>query len=295
MFWQQSWLPQQWLHGHWLHYYASGVHRSSCEQLTTTNHADEGILATWITEEKAIRKAQEKLEEDMIQKLHEEETILKLEEIREGKEWKANTRLSKAFKMARDELSTELSTCIERAIYFLDYLGTDSSPRGALDALKRTTEALDMCKRGGALWIELDKAKRKLYDSLTLRTQLNALPIGDKKKYQAVLQKTYGRRINDEENSRLMQSYRKVIWPEFEDAFPSNNKAENIRRGHTRPRRERGLRRSDVLEDARDVLEVGPPPGLVLPAPAAYTFNPFTTSSVKFQELETIMHGQNDA
>ena len=86
-----------------------------------------------------------------------------------------------------------------------------------------------------------------------------------------------------------MQSYRKVIWPEFEDAFASNNKAENDKRSSPRPRRERSRRRSDVLE------EVGPPPGLVLPAPAAYTFNPFTDSSVEFQELETTMHGQDDA
>ena len=44
-----------------------------------------------------------------------------------------------ALKMAiANEIATELSTCIERAIFFFDYYGPDSTPRGAVDALMQT-------------------------------------------------------------------------------------------------------------------------------------------------------------
>ena len=38
----------------------------------------------------------------------------------------------------------ELTQCIERAILFFDYHGTDSSPRRAVDALRQTTWVLDI-------------------------------------------------------------------------------------------------------------------------------------------------------
>ena len=85
-----------------------------------------------------------------------------------------------------------------------------------------------MCGQGGPLYIELDAASKKIRDSLSVRAQLDSLPMGDKKKYQSVLEAAYGGRIDDEENSRLMQSYRKTIWEKFDEAFASNNKKENI-------------------------------------------------------------------
>ena len=63
----------------------------------------------------------------------------------------------------------------------------------------------------GGEYKELDAAAKKVRDTLIVRTQLMALPMGDKKKYEAVLKAAYGGRIDGEENSRLMQSYRKVI------------------------------------------------------------------------------------
>ena len=58
---------------------------------------------------------------------------------------------------------TELSTSIERAIYFLDYQGTDSTPRGAVDALSHTTQALKMCdiSKQWPLYETLDGAEKK--------------------------------------------------------------------------------------------------------------------------------------
>ena len=65
-------------------------------------------------------------------------------------------------------------------------------------------------------------AADKLRDALAVRAQLASLPMGDQQRYQSVLEHAYGGRIDDEENSRLMQSYRKTIWEQFEEAFPSN-------------------------------------------------------------------------
>ena len=174
----------------------------------------------------------------------EEEIISRLQEIREDLEGAASNKLNSALEMS-SELASELSTCIERAIFFFDYRGPDSSPRGAVDALWHTTSAMRMIS-GGDLYKELDAAVKKVRDSLSVRTQLAALPMGDKKKYESVLKAAYGGRIDDEENSRLMQSYRKIVWEKFEEAFPSNNKRENIQRGWPRPRRERGGRPATI-------------------------------------------------
>ena len=76
-----------------------------------------------------------------------------------------------------------------------------------------------MIQWGSALYKELDAATKKVRDALSVRTQLDSMPMGDK----TVLEAAYGGRIDDEENSRLMQSYRKTIWEKFEDAFPANN------------------------------------------------------------------------
>ena len=104
-----------------------------------------------------------------------------------------------------------------------------------------------------------------LRDTLSVRTQLASLPMGDKKKYQSVLEHAYGGRIDDEENSRLMQSYRKTIWEQFEEAFPSNNKKENLQRGGPRPRRERNgrnPRNPQAVEEGPANIAIRPPPGL---------------------------------
>ena len=197
----------------------------------------------------------------------EQDTIARLEKIKADLELAAWTKLQNALNIAmQNELATELSTCIERAIFFFDYEGSDSTPRGAVDALRQTTQALEMCGRGGALYTELDAAAKKIRDTLSVRTQLASLPMGDKKRYQSVLEHAYGGRIEDEENSRLMQSYRKTIWEQFEDAFPSNNKKENLQRGGPRPRRERAGRPPQdppALEaEGPATIAIRPPPGL---------------------------------
>ena len=69
----------------------------------------------------------------------EQETIERLVKIKDELEGAAWTKLQNALNIVlANEIATELSTCIERAIFFLDYLGTDSSPRGAVDALRQT-------------------------------------------------------------------------------------------------------------------------------------------------------------
>ena len=161
----------------------------------------------------------------------EEETKERLLKIKEDVESVSWNKLQKALQIAvANDIATELITCIERAILLFDYKGNDSTPRGAVDALRQTTKALDMCSHttpSGQLYTELDAAAKKVRDTLSVRTQL-IVTMGDKKKYQSVLEAAYGGRIDDEENSRLMQSYRKTIWEKFENAFPSNNKKEGL-------------------------------------------------------------------
>ena len=132
--------------------------------------------------------------------------------------------------------------------------------------MRQTTQALEMCGQGESLYTELDAAAKKVRDTLSVRTQLASLPMGDKKKYQSVLEHAYGGRIDDEENSRLMQSYRKTIWEQFEEAFPSNNKKENLQRGGPRPRRDRAgrnPRNAQAVEGEGPAnIAVRPPPGL---------------------------------
>ena len=175
----------------------------------------------------------------------EEEIISRLQEIREDLARAAWKKLDSALQMSL-EFEPELSTCIERAIFFFDYQGPDSTPRGAVYALRHTTQAMEMVG-GGPLYTELDAAVKKVRDSLSVRAALAALPMGDKKKYESVLEAAHGGRIDDEEKSRLMQSYRKIVWEQFEEAFPSNNKLENIQRGEPRPRRERGGRPATII------------------------------------------------
>ena len=100
-----------------------------------------------------------------------------------------------------------------------------------MDALRETENALRMSAshmHQELLYVELDAATTKTRDILSVRTQLHALPMGDKKKHHKVLENAYGGRIPDVELSKHYQSYRKTIWEKLEDAFPSNNKVENL-------------------------------------------------------------------
>ena len=131
-----------------------------------------------------------------------------------------------ALQITKHTVETEITTCIERALFFYDYQGIDHTPRGAVDALMQLTQAIGMCKQGSELHTELDAAAKKVRDSLSVRTQLASLPIGntnaDKKRYHSVLEHAYGGKIDDEENSRLMQSYRKTTDGRRVFAYPFN-------------------------------------------------------------------------
>ena len=182
----------------------------------------------------------------------------------EGEAW---TELQTALKMAtQQEVSTDLSTCIERAVFFFDYNGIDHTPRGAVDALKEVTQAVGMSKFRSELYWKLKAAEWKVRDSLTVRTVLASGTLSNRKKYHSVLEEAYGGKIDDEENSRLMQSFRKTIWEKFDGAFPSNNKKENLQRGGPRPRRERPGRpaRPPPAEEPPNsvAMAIRPPPGL---------------------------------
>ena len=192
---------------------------------------------------------------------NEEDTINRLGKEKKELEEKSSINLLKALELSTDT-DTDLIFFINGANFFLDYKGVDSSPRGAADAVKTAWRALGLCKRKTELHEALDAAVKAIRDVLSLRTQLASLPLGNKKKYCSVLQAAWGEPIDDEENSRLMQSYRKSVWDKFPGAFPSNNKKENIQRGGPRPRRERN-RESRPRREAETVAKViTPPPGL---------------------------------
>ena len=96
----------------------------------------------------------------------------------------------------KSELDTDLITRIRNAVDFLDYKGTDSSPRGAVAALRQATQAVQMVRhlqegvvshrQQEMLFTMLDEAAKTLRDALTVRAQLVAFPIGDNKKFHAI-------------------------------------------------------------------------------------------------------------
>ena len=210
-------------------------------------------------------------EEENEEKETEEETLRRLREIREKLETEASTKLKAALKIVKSiDVPTELEVCIERAEFFVDNRGTDPSPRDAMDALRHITEAIKMCEQWAPytkLHKELVPLPAKARDCLIVRAQLHALPDWDKKKYMSVLEAANGGRIRDEEISRLMQSYNKIIFEKFENAFASNNKKENARRGRPRPRRKRPGRQDRNQHGGSaesSLLAICPPPGLAL-------------------------------
>ena len=182
----EQWINMQWQQHHWQQWAASQWYDPGYQAIAASSSS--GTVAARVQE-------QQNTEEET------KERLLKIKEELENLAW---NKLQNALQIAiANEIATELSTCIERAIFFFDYQGTDSTPRGAVDALRQTTQALDMCGHtapSGPLYTELDGAAKKVRDTLSVRTQLMALPMGDKKKYQSVLEAAYGGRIDDEEN-----------------------------------------------------------------------------------------------
>ena len=89
--------------------------------------------------------------------------------------------------------------------------------------------------------------------------------MGDKKKYKSVLEPVYSGRIDDGENSRLMQSHTKTVWEHFGDALLSDTKVENHQRGRPRPRREMNRR---PAHDFQHTVAIGPVRVAIRPPPA---------------------------
>ena len=105
---------------------------------------------------------------------NQQDTITRLGKIKNELEESAWTKLQTALEiMTQNEVQTDLSTCI------------DDTPRGAVDALKQVMQALGMCQLRSELWN--DAAAKKVRDSLSVRTQLAAFLLGNKKKYHSVL------------------------------------------------------------------------------------------------------------
>ena len=196
-----------------------------------------------------------------LQQQIEEDTKRRLMKFKAKYERKASRKFEKALKIVKENyLDSELKQCINLAILYFGYGGKKSTSRGAADAIRQTRLAKKFAATGtsgkqktktkneektkeGVLFDELHKllisAEKYARDTLMIRTQ-QQVPMGDKKKFQAVLDEAFGGNIDDEEeNSRLMQSYRIVIWEEFPGAFPSNNKKTNLKQGRKKARRER--------------------------------------------------------
>ena len=122
--------------------------------------------------------------------------------------------------------------------------------QGAYDALKQTMEAQKMCKPETDMKNLLDSTERLMRDLLSVRAQIESLPLGNKDRYLKVLEKANREHIGDREMSLLLLSYRKVIWMNFASAFPTNSLVENIQRGRPRQRRERPFHSNIKKEDA---------------------------------------------
>ena len=204
---------------------------------------------------------------------NEEDTITRLGELKKELEGKAWDKLQTALKISTETtVSKDLSTCIERAIHFLNHEGIGHTPRGAADAVKLARRALGMCKLRTELREVLGAAVNAVQDVLSVRTQLESLPLGNRTKYYSVLQHAWVEKIDDTENSRLTQSYQKSICEKFPGAFPSNNRRQNIRRGGPRKRRDRKGRSCPSPPHAAPpqaetaAMVFRPPPGLPQPA-----------------------------
>ena len=266
-YYTEEWMLQQWHQWH--------QQQQEDNQWAASVRYQQQAYHQWAYCQRKARRQQLKAEEAQLQQQIEEDTKRRLMKFKAKYERVASEKFSNALKIVIDnELPKDLKRIIERAIFFFDYEGKDSSPRGAVDAIRETKQAKVICEprqnnnkkqktknkkktEEGVLYDdlykELDSAEKNARDALSVRTQL-LVPMGDKKKYLSVLEDAYGEKIDDEENSRLMQSYRICIWEEFPGAFPSSNKKTNLQRGgKKRPGKpQRNLSLPEVVERNED-------------------------------------------
>ena len=107
---------------------------------------------------------------------NEQDTVSMLKMIKDELEDSTWTKLQNALKIAlQNAIATELNTCIERTIVFLYYQSAESTPRGALDALRRTTEAFVMLVQGEQ---STGYAERAHATGVTFDGRREALPVG---------------------------------------------------------------------------------------------------------------------
>ena len=190
---------------------------------------------------KKIKPSWKSKEKEKLGNLSDEQTKEHLEQMRKKLETDAFHNLHDALDCVLAGVDAkDLQPAIQAAIFFFGYDGknANTNTHGAADALAYTSWAHNMCSEA-PLKTHLYKAEQNVRDSLIVRTCFVSLPMGDKKTFMEKLEEAHKNPIGDELYSQLMQSYRKIIWEKFEDAFMSNNKKENTRRGSPRPRRER--------------------------------------------------------
>ena len=173
------------------------------------------------------------------------------------------TKLKKLQNIAvAEERDTDMLQCIARAFFFFE---NDATPSAAVDTLKQIELALRIMIPSGHLYDELRAAARYTRDTLITRVQELALPIGDEKKYKSILAAAYANYSDtlddDEEMSRLMQSYKKAIWEKFDNAFDSNRLQQSTHM------RNWGCPRSTALPRTQTVPRQSPRQPLSLPQP----------------------------
>ena len=104
----------------------------------------------------------------------------------------------------------------------------------------------------------LNDCVEKLCEAATLRIQFAALPLGNKKEYHSVLTHAFGGNITDEEYSRMVQIYRKLIWQPLHYEFPGE--ASNVVFGGSRrTRRSQKAPPKRVLRGAPKAVQKAPP------------------------------------
>ena len=118
----------------------------------------------------------------------------------------------------------------------------DAVPKATVEASRRLQYAKKLTREASkTLFSALDNAIQSVRDSLILRVQLR-VKLGDRDAFIAELELAYGSRMDDEEKSLFMLSYRKVVWEKFASAFESKAKMENDLRTIPRPPKKGGRR-----------------------------------------------------
>ena len=130
---------------------------------------------------------------------------------------------------------------IEKAISILSN-NDDAVPKATVEASRRLQYAKKITdEASNTLFSALDNAIQSVRDSLILRVQLR-VELGDKGAFIVELERAYGSRMDNEEKSLCMNSFRKVVWEKFASAFESNAKKENDLRTIPRPPKKGGRR-----------------------------------------------------